>query len=141
MTINRERVQLFINALRSGNYKQASGTLARKLPGEDWKYCCLGVACEVARQNGVEIAVTDRSEDYSTNRMYDNRLDILPQAVREWYGFEQANPTINVPRHCDSCEEIHMEDNGATYANDALALSFGVIADGFERTYLQETPE
>lgn len=41
--------QLWVNALRSGRYPQEAGRL------QNLGYCCLGVACEVARQHNVEV--------------------------------------------------------------------------------------
>ena len=42
----KERLEQWIAALRSGKYKQATGTLA-KVDGSSTAYCCLGVACVV----------------------------------------------------------------------------------------------
>jgi len=39
--------KLWLDALRSGKYKQAEGTLRK----EDGSMCCLGVLCEVIRQD------------------------------------------------------------------------------------------
>lgn len=38
----------WVKALRSGNYKQGSHTLKERHSDGVIKYCCLGVACEVA---------------------------------------------------------------------------------------------
>lgn len=38
----------WLRALKSGKYKQTTGRLCRKVRGE-YRYCCLGVACEVLR--------------------------------------------------------------------------------------------
>ena len=38
----------WIKALKSGNYKQGSGSLKRYYENIEPRYCCLGVACSVA---------------------------------------------------------------------------------------------
>lgn len=43
----RARVVAWIEALRSGEYKRATGTL-RKVKGDAESFCCLGVACDLA---------------------------------------------------------------------------------------------
>jgi hypothetical protein len=39
---NKEQVQQWVSALRSGKYKQTTGTLQ-----DSNGYCCLGVACDI----------------------------------------------------------------------------------------------
>lgn len=39
---------LWIKALRSGEYKQGRGTLKFTLSNKEPEYCCLGVLCEIA---------------------------------------------------------------------------------------------
>lgn len=41
----------WVEALRSGRFKQGMGSLAQESEGQTL-YCCLGVACEVYRENG-----------------------------------------------------------------------------------------
>lgn len=45
--ITAEEKRLWLEALRSGKYKQTKGTLGRKNLDGSASYCCLGVACEV----------------------------------------------------------------------------------------------
>jgi hypothetical protein len=52
MAVNRERVALLVEALESGQYEQGRWSLSK-----DGKFCCLGVACEVARANGLSITI------------------------------------------------------------------------------------
>lgn len=55
MSANKERLQLLVNALMSGEYAQTSGYLKRTKEGRDTDsekipagYCCLGVGCEIS---------------------------------------------------------------------------------------------
>ena len=45
-----ENQQKWVDALRSGDYEQTSETLQ-----DEYGYCCLGVGCVVAEQNGVHV--------------------------------------------------------------------------------------
>lgn len=83
--MNREHVQLWIDALRSGKYKKLRNALHR-----DDRFCALGVACEVYREQ------TGRGE-WAPADMHALRLFIdgetgtrsfcaPPAAVSRWYG-------------------------------------------------------
>lgn len=119
---NKERVQLLVEALRSAEYRQIKDKL-----GSTNGYCCLGVACEVAIQNGLEIESRTIDGEY----FYDGESCTLPNSVRRWYEFDNVNPDIY----------IDSEDNQipATTANDDRGLDFQQIADGFEKQYLNDT--
>jgi hypothetical protein len=122
---NKERIKLWVDALRSGEYTQGHGALLR-----DGNYCCLGVACEVAMQNGAPITKqrygdTDAYE-YGDVMQYSTAL--LPHTVIEWYGFPSPSPAIRYGDHLFT----------ALYLNDAVNESFATIADAIENTYLKE---
>ena len=128
--VNAERVKLLVSALRSGSYKKGLGML-HYVPRNTW--CCLGVACDIARKSGVEIstAVIEGSERFG------NTASDLPAVIRDWYGFTTSNP------------DLKLADGGFTTAvrlNDSVSMyggesEFTGIADAFERTYLEETPD
>lgn len=90
MAMNARAKQLWIEALRSGEYPQDSGAL-RTQDG----YCCLGVLCEVALKEGVI-----KPEDVKPNKADDDELwsygpgiadDItLPEAVQNWAEIDEA---------------------------------------------------
>lgn len=135
ITPNKERIRLFVNALRSGKYRQGRGKLAEYKPEEKRvRYCCLGVACEVAKANGLEL----RRErvDFEYGYAHDQKgLDtsLLPRSVRDWFGFDSENPLlVTSPR-----------DYYAVDCNDELRWPFQKIADAFENKYLKddETPQ
>ena len=80
--VNTERVKLWINALRSGEYKQIKSQLGQEGMG----YCCLGVACEVAIQNGLAIERT--VFPIRGHIDFDGNGCELTPTVMEWYGFD-----------------------------------------------------
>lgn len=133
--VNTERIRLLVEALESGDYEQGQGHL--NLGG---KFCCLGVACEVAIANGLQVEKTTELY-YGTNHMivsYDGSSGFLPLSVANWYGFEGSeshifggryNPIINVP----GAGRVP-----AATANDAFGKTLPEIAEGFRREYLPE---
>lgn len=48
--MKKEVMELWVKALRSGEYKQAKGVLQNDRGG----YCCLGVLCDVAEKEGIK---------------------------------------------------------------------------------------
>lgn len=53
-TITKEKlIELWLQALESGEYVQGKGELVDQDNPQDIKYCCLGVLCDVARKNGI----------------------------------------------------------------------------------------
>lgn len=131
--VNKERVQLLVDALRSGKYAQGFGQLGYNLFGET-KHCCLGVACEVARENGFEL---ERHEDTRGDYAYGPRKleSLLPVQVGEWYGF---GTMVKVLGEVDVALRLPGGDSLlATEMNDGDA-DFDRIADAFEYTFLKE---
>lgn len=55
-----EKQQQWIDALRSGEYKQGHNCLQSHRDGGD-RFCCLGVACAVADKEGVRVVKDDEN--------------------------------------------------------------------------------
>lgn len=123
--VNRERVQLLVDALRSGEYQQCRNSLRDQIAGSmaapKYGYCCLGVATQIAVNHG---AVQGNSHTWSHTG--------LSTAVRVWYGFDDANPAFPGQSTIDG------HTLTAIYANDHARLDFQLIAGLFEDTYLRE---
>jgi len=83
--VNKERVELFAAALESGNYEQCKGTLRRSsvTHGKGTtvqrieRFCALGVATEVALQNGLQLRKD--GDPWLTSALH-------PEVAR-WYGW------------------------------------------------------
>lgn len=72
----REHRRLWVEALRSGKYKQARRRLKNPRTGA---MCCLGVACEISG-----LGAFDSSGCYRTPGEVSD--DVLPLSVRRWLG-------------------------------------------------------
>lgn len=128
---NVVNMRKFIAALESGLYEQGMGRLRN---GN--RFCCLGVACEQARQAGVEMTVKKDQPVLPCGNpdckmcgvdegwIYDNEMGYLPLAVQEWLGIESKNPALS------GCS--------ATWWNDNEKVPFSTIAQLFRNEYLSE---
>lgn len=83
----------WVAALRSGEYQQGRGYLNRT-DDEGTKYCCLGVLCEIARAEGLELDVHFADDGHSGTTYYDGYSTVLPDAVEEWAGLTVSNPEV-----------------------------------------------
>jgi hypothetical protein len=131
MTINKERVQLLVDALRSGEYKQAQGQLRSEFSGG---YCCLGVATMVALDNGLEVEEITDPKDPLKGQPWDQPYQVMCPVVADWYGFENGNPTL-----VGVAPSGQFVSDQASHWNDDHGADFTQIADLFEDTYIRET--
>lgn len=95
----------WVEALRSGNYRQGHSVLHRVSAGDE-TFCCLGVLCELARQAGiVTMDDTGRTVDDKTGgkamvyrnidpEISDNSTIVLPRIILSWSGLDDTNPTL-----------------------------------------------
>lgn len=176
MTLREEkklRVTRLVKALRSGDYYQITETLAGPSlvslnddldEDEDeyipptrtgpYGYCCLGVACEVAIGDGLNIEVDKPADEPA---QYDGEDGELPSSVRAYFGFGTSNPVLaqkkvlvrNGNRPSYLTDNVYLEDpiwNGtyrdvfASELNDEYGWSFNQIADAFERVFILDLP-
>lgn len=135
--MHANRVLKWVEALESGKYRQATGQLATK--SNETRYCCLGVACEVAIENGLEV---DKTEDAIFDEItYDGDYAELPTSVENWFAINQ-DEAISLPQDladvvterinesADYLERDYVERDSAGFAemNDSFGLTFEEIA-------------
>jgi hypothetical protein len=129
MAMNPEVKPLWLAALRSGEYEQATGSLARvymrvkpEVAGaiyprqEDFEptgkvtYCCKGVLSDLAVNNGVDMDVRDNgyigsqlndsgATCYYAERQYSGITGVMPGAVVRWAGLA---PHVKRPDYDDN---------------------------------------
>jgi hypothetical protein len=102
-----EIAKQWVEALRSGKYKQGKQRLCNL---KDNTFCCLGVLCEIAKDNGIVLAkdyfeyfhdpmALIEKPSYSLTQMkddrsYDGMTTSLPQSVMLWAGMKHAQGEI-----------------------------------------------
>jgi hypothetical protein len=137
--VNRERVQLLVDALRSGEYEQARGALIRQnhIDGSR-SYCCLGVACVVAAGQGLPLTFVEPVEpDLASNVVSvlvsgDVFNSLLPPSVMEWFGFDEMDPYLFTASEGHSGSASVFNDEGSTFEQ---------LADMFEEAFLTQPGE
>ncbi len=119
-----DRVRLWAEELERTTKPQTTGHLHATSRTIGDSFCCLGIACEVAIANGLEVDVSG----YHSMMVYDNSADILPTSVADWYGID-ADPLLDVEdEYADSASALN-DDEGFTFVQIAAAI---------RNTYLEE---
>lgn len=75
-----EMAQLWVGALRSGEYTQTKDQLRKSDEEGQFSYCCLGVLCDLVAKNGGEPWFDD--EKYGRNEA----THFLPTEIERWIG-------------------------------------------------------
>lgn len=117
--VNKRNMGKWVNALASGRFAQGSGALCR-----NQQYCCLGVACVVAMEDGVEMQVRHEPDDSKPADIvtyWDLSGWVMPEKVAEWLGVGEANPML--------------AGQEASWWNDSAALGFEGIAQLIKNEY------
>lgn len=103
---NPEAVKKWVAALRSGEFKQGSKRLK-----DDDKYCCLGVACVLAKREGV-IPDDASWEDECQKPCLSLREQF--EAVKDWLGLQGPEGWMD-----DLPSLTVINDDGATFSKIA----------------------
>ncbi|MCA2570674.1 hypothetical protein [Microcystis sp. M42BS1] len=91
--MNKEIKKRWVEALRSGEYKQGAG----KLRDADNTFCCLGVLCNLHAQEHPDIA-----KEQNIGTVYMGRSTLLPREVAEWAEFGRKEKAAT-PTGADVC--------------------------------------
>lgn len=113
MPIDKEFGKKWISALRSGKYPQGTHRLNRQ-----GKYCCLGVACEVA---GIkpELSTTEGTFSYNCSTAS------APESLLK-YGIDSCGTLQNVDKTL-----MELNDKGSTFEELADLIEAEVNAQAF----------
>lgn len=100
--------ELWLSALRSGEFVQGTGSLLN-----DGRYCCLGVLSEVALQNGVEVKKGRCWSDHCDCKQvtFDDHSSYQPASVASWANLSPSSSATNIL--------AGKNDGGATFAEIA----------------------
>ena len=81
--MKQEVMELWVKALRSGKYNKGKGALSYQ-----GSFCCLGVLCEVMKEQGFPLRTIEEPYKYTK---YDNSDETLPISAMEWSGMSSGN--------------------------------------------------
>lgn len=113
--------QLWTSALRSGKYKQGKNYLNIINANNEHQYCCLGVLCEIAIKQGMNI----ETEEDRTSVIFasDNHIRATikyegdectpPPAVQQWAGIGAEGGYIHPTN--DDPSLVRDNDSGKTF--------------------------
>jgi len=118
-----ENAKKLIDALRSGKYRQGRGQL-KQIPINNSQvitHCCLGVACEIAKENGVEI---EETIDKYGRAIFDGEKMYLSHIVREWLGFCDSRGRFKPikTQSYEQAELAYLNDHGKTFDEIATLI-------------------
>ena len=119
--MRQEIAELWVKALRSGEYTQAAGVLRR-----DDSFCCLGVLCDLYREATSDGTwdETPRSEpDGLPVYAFAGAEETLPNEVITWAGMETPNGILDPVE--SGAEEMclsGLNDDGSTFSGLALVI-------------------
>jgi len=124
---------LWVEALRSGKYRQGKGYL-----NNNGRYCCLGVLCELALKAGVlkeKFRMMGRTYYYRTGEVSgkEGAAILVPSKVMEWAGLKSASGSVS------GKSLVKRDNNVKFYGLDALnddgGAKFDEIADVIEKNW------
>ena len=135
----------WLSALRSGEYKQAHGSLEEIDEGGS-RFCCLGVLCDLAAKEGIVVRA-EREQSHIIDATYTSVTDpfdyseaVLPRAVRDWADLPSENPEVEI-----TPEVAAKIDNSLLYpaheftslaeVNDETSIGFEGIAELIEANF------
>lgn len=139
-TVNKELVKKWVEALRSGKYKQGRKALRNK----NDEFCCLGVLCDISKKDlGIDWEPEENGE-FEAFEAYvmEKNGGVLPDRVWEYIGREATDYKVQIsitnPKLPDFIAKNY--PSGDLYLatlNDTYGLSFEQIADIIEEEFLK----
>lgn len=137
MTINKELVKQWVEALRSDKYEQGKKALRSK----DDKFCCLGVLCDISKTHlNIDWEPEEEREDFKIYVM-DKNGGVLPDKVWEYLGKEAVDYKVQITTTNSKIPTFITESYPFSLIylitlNDRYKLSFSEIADIIEEEFL-----
>jgi hypothetical protein len=136
--MKKEVADKWVAALRSGEYKQTSGTL-----NDGGNFCCLGVLCDISSiGKWIEVGLV---KGYYTNDI--SSTSILPEQVKSWAGIKSVDGSFpddgEISFYYDNTTEQFIEYDEGDFVDlitNLAALndygkSFTEIADIIEKNW------
>lgn len=113
--------QQWADRLQNGGYAQGKGKLRRAEEGAPDKYCCLGVLCELAVEQGIIEPAEINS--YVGNYAYSSEMRSvsLPAEVQEWSGLGSEMGML-ATQVGDENDLASLNDGGFSFAQIAKII-------------------
>lgn len=118
-------IENWLDALESGEYKQVRGKLWN-YDQENPKYCCLGVACDVANELGIRKLDLDDADDWN---------EMLPKSMAKFMGIQVDGHFIESIRHRGKryITLTGLNDSGVKFKTIARIIREQLAAKNFEK--------
>jgi hypothetical protein len=128
----------WVKALRSGKFKQGTGTLKQYNRKGKAEHCCLGVLCELyngeMRKNKKKTLpekVYDNDSDFSHGySRFDGKKEDLPKEVKDWAGMRNSLGKFQA----NKVDEYGDREECLADLND-MGQKFKTIADIIEKNW------
>lgn len=132
--MNPEIKARWVAALRSGEYRQGDGFLRIHQADDSDLYCCLGVLCDLAVQDGLAFWSKPKSSQAAASIVTQASRDCtgLPVPIREWAGLPARAMTPEL-RHSDGALHWAAVFNDGDKTLGVSKHSFEEIADLIEQ--------
>ena len=111
----------WLKALRSGKYRQGTGSLCYVNEDEQVCYCCLGVLTELYIQEHEDAKWSPMG---GSSLSYKGEAGVLHEDIRYWSGILATNPMV----------EYNNERETLSHCNDDYGCDFNRIADLIEES-------
>jgi hypothetical protein len=111
MALNKN-AKAWVRALRSGRYKQGKAYLHAR----GGKYCCLGVACDLYKQ---QVLKTTKNPEY----LKVNEGITLPAEVQEWLGLSHHEGEFFDASEHDTKYLTGLNDKGTSFKEIAKVIA------------------
>ncbi len=127
--MNKEYKTKWINALRSGEYKQGKGQLRYSINGLEL-FCCLGVLCDIVIKENPDIGKWGFEDKSKVTDKVDAHLEIDGESYGGYLPFKICDIT-------GVSTKGEFNENRPTLAsyNDIQGYGFNEIADLIERNF------
>lgn len=125
--MNARVKELWLAALRGGEYVQGKGTLCR----EGKEFCCLGVLTDIyvkeTGQKWITFHESDADDDcYELIEWeFDDEAELLPKVVARWAGLPDMDVEVPLENGRTKCLASY-NDCGATFEQIADAIERGL---------------
>lgn len=113
-----ENAKKWVEALRSGKYKQGAGYLTRIIDDQEFD-CCLGVACKLYQAEHGDLQIVK----YHGMKSYDSKYAGVPEKVQKWLGMTSSAGKFGTPDKNFVYKSLAQEnDNGKTFNEMATLI-------------------